>query len=76
MTQKQLAARDVFVSTRSFVTAHGHAPRGFGGWAFFPRNDQRIEAAIWVHQSNYGAAKKVAQAQAAAAGISCIVVGS
>lgn len=40
-------------STREFYFSHGRTPKGFGSWAFQVGNEQE-----WVHQSNYGDAKR------------------
>jgi hypothetical protein len=71
-----MSTRTIEISTQRFVAAHGKSPRGFGSWAFFPKGDERIEAAIWCHAVNYTEARKRAQQQAAARGIVSLVLGS
>ena len=52
-------------STNQFAWAHGRQPKGFGSWAFLPievKGETALadDELVWVHQSNYGAAKKEA----------------
>jgi hypothetical protein len=52
-------------STTAFEWSHGCKPKGFGSWAFIPvtvigETAISEDELVWVHQSNYGAAKKQA----------------
>lgn len=52
-------------STSQYEWSHGSAPKGFGSWAFAPvtvigETALAEDELVWVHQSNYGAAKKQA----------------
>ena len=56
----------------------GKAPRGRGSWAFCkvdPRRSDYLSHCLW-HNGSYGEAKKAAQAQAAALGVSVLYVCS
>lgn len=65
----------VRVHTEAYEFAHGKKPRGDGAWAFFPKGDNRMDAAIWTHGS-YGQAKRDAQRIAGIRGIEDLIVGS
>lgn len=47
-----------------FVSSHGHLPRGFGSWGFevFPTRLGRANGLepqiVWIHHSNFGAARR------------------
>ncbi len=51
--------------TDKFELSHGKSPRGFGSWAFalngHELDDGDSPNILWVHQSNFTNAKKVAK---------------
>jgi hypothetical protein len=47
--------------TREYQFEHGHAPRGFGSWAF---DFDNASARFWAHSMTYADAKKAAHEEA------------
>ncbi len=47
----------------NYIFAHGHAPRGTGGWAFHMGPSRDMQNIFWANGS-FGAAKKAAVQEA------------
>ena len=50
----------IYFLTQKYELAHGHAPRGYGSWAFRLSTMDTDEQLFWVHSANYSDAKKKA----------------
>lgn len=70
----------VYFSTDEYEQAHGRRPRGYGSWAFCPREYYRgndyLEHTKWFNGCTYGEAKRQARAAFAAVGVDEVEVCS
>jgi len=67
-------SQKVEFSTSMYVLAHGHSPRGRGGWAFYFGNDETPWFA--AGSKTYTEARKEATREAQYRNVSRVVVGS